>query len=78
MSVDRRRVVSEDGIPELELRFNGGFGGRVGSEVVGMALGRHWPDNWRIRSLVRDGNAAVVILRRVERPSMGSVAEQPQ
>ncbi len=70
LSVDRRRVVSADGVSELELRFNGGFGGRVGSEAVGMALGRHWPENWRIRSLVRDGNAAVVILRRVERPTI--------
>ena len=76
MSVDRRPVVSADGVSELELRFNGGFGGREGSEVLGMALGRQWPDNWRIRSLVRDGNAAVVILRRVERPEI--LAEQPQ
>jgi hypothetical protein len=78
MSVDRRRVVSADGAPELELRFNGGFGGRAGSEVLGMALGRHWPQNWRIRSLVRDGDAAVVILRRVERPTMGIVPERLQ
>ena len=66
MSVDRRRTVATDGIPELELRFNGGFGGRLGSDVVGQALGRTWPQNWRIRSLLRDGDAAVVILRRVE------------
>ena len=78
MSVDRRPVVSADGVAELELRFNGGFGGRVGSEVVGMALGRHWPDNWRIRSLVRDGNAAVVTLRRVDRPTMDILGERPQ
>ena len=77
LSVDRRRFMSADGVPELELRFNGGFGGRVGSEAVGMALGRRWPDTWRIRSLVREGNAAVVILRRVEHP-MGILAELAQ
>ena len=67
MSLDRRQTVASDGAAELELRFNGGFGGRNGSDVVGQALGRTWPQNWRIRSLLRDGDAAVVILRRVER-----------
>ena len=69
MSIDRKSVVAEDGIADLELRFNGGFGGIVGSEAIRRALGRNWPEQWRIRSLDRDGDAAVLILRRVEIPT---------
>jgi hypothetical protein len=65
MTVQTIRRQSSDGVAELELRFNGGFGGEAGTAVVGRALGRSWPDRWRIRTLLREGDAAVLILRRV-------------
>lgn len=64
--VDRRQYVADDGTPEIERRFTGGFPARSGIEVIRWALGEPWTSNWRVLSLARQGNAAVVVLRHIE------------
>lgn len=65
LEIRRRARVGPDGIDELELRLVGGFHGRVGHEVMCDALGKGWARSWRIASLRRQGDEAVVVLRRV-------------
>jgi len=65
-AVDRRQYVAPDGIPEIELRFTGGFPARSGIEVIRWALGEPWTSNWRVHSLARQGDAAIVVLRHIE------------
>ena len=65
LEVRRNEYVTADGIDETELRFGEGLRGRIGPDVLQRVLGRRWSKSWRIRSLRREGNESVVILRRV-------------
>lgn len=61
----QNEYVTEDGVDETELRFGDGLRGRIGPDVLQRVLGKRWSKAWRIRSLRREGNESVVILRRV-------------
>jgi hypothetical protein len=65
LEIRRREFIGPDGSDEIELRFCGGFHGRIGHEAMCDALGTSWTRSWRICSLRRHGDEAVVVLRRV-------------